>query len=50
VRHRPERTRLYRLVDEYFPAFKADLAAWGTKLPKYVQQAFEEYLQCGHLE
>jgi len=27
VRHRPERTLLYQLVEEYYPAFKAHLAA-----------------------
>ncbi len=24
VRHRPERTLLYQLVEEYYPAFKGD--------------------------
>jgi len=28
-RHRPERTRLYQLVEAYYPAFKAHLAAQG---------------------
>ncbi len=32
VRHRPERTLLYQLVGEYYPAFKAHLAAQGTAL------------------
>jgi hypothetical protein len=50
VRHRPERTLLYQLVEEYYPAFKAHLAAQGTDLPGYVQQEFEEYLKCGRLE
>ena len=27
VRHRPERTLLYQLVDEYYPSFKAHPAA-----------------------
>jgi hypothetical protein len=27
VRHRPERTLLYQVVEEYYPAFKAHLAA-----------------------
>ena len=30
VRHRPERTLLYQLVAEYYPAFKAHLAAQGS--------------------
>jgi len=50
VRHRPERTLLYQIVDEYYPAFKAHLAAQGNALPGYVEQEFEEYLKCGRLE
>ena len=33
VRRRPERTLLYQLVAEYYPAFKAHLAAQGDGLP-----------------
>ncbi len=50
VRHRPERTLLYQIVDEYYPAFKAHLAGQGTVLPGYVEQEFEDYLKCGRLE
>ena len=50
VRHRPERTLLYQIVDEYYPAFKAHLVAQGNALPGYVEQEFEEYLKCGRLE
>jgi len=50
VRHRPERTLLYQLVQEYYPAFKVHLAAQGRALPGYVEQAFEDYLKCGRLE
>ena len=50
VRHRPERTLLYQLVEEYFPEFKAHLAALGTALPVHVEQEFEEYLKCARLE
>lgn len=49
-RHRPEHTLLYQLVEEYYPAFKADLEAQGTALPHYVEQEFEDYLKCGRLE
>jgi hypothetical protein len=41
VRHRPERTLLFQLVQEYYPAFKAHLAAQATALPGYVEQEFE---------
>ena len=50
TRHRPERTLLYQLVQEYYLAFKAHLAAQGTVLPGYVEQEFEDYLKCGRLE
>ena len=50
VRHRPERTLLYQIVDEDYPAFKAHLAAQGNALPGDVEQEFEEYLKCGRLE
>ncbi len=50
VRHRPERTLLYLLVEEYYPAFKAHQATQGNALPGYVAQEFEGYLKCGRLE
>ena len=50
TRHRPECTLLYQLVQEYYPAFKAHLAAQGTVLPGYVEQEFGAYLKCGRLE
>jgi len=50
VRHRPERTLLYKIVDEYYPAFKQHLEAQETYLPAYVDQEFEDYLKCGRLE
>jgi len=49
-RHRPESTILYQLVEEYFPAFAAQMAVQGTLLPEYVRCEFEDYLKCGRLE
>ena len=49
-RHRPEQTLLYRIVDEYYPAFAALMAEQGRALPGYVQREFEEFLKCGRLE
>jgi hypothetical protein len=49
-RHRAERTLLNQLVEQYFPAFEAYLAAQGTDLPAYVEQEFEDRLKCGRLE
>ncbi len=49
-RHRPERTLLYQLVQEYYPAFKDHLMAQGRALPGYVEQEFKDYLRCRRLE
>ena len=49
-RHRPETTLLYQLVEEYYPAFAAEMGVKGTLLPEYVQREFEDYLKCGRLE
>jgi ribosomal protein S27E len=50
VRHRPETTLLYQIVQEYWPEFQAELASHGRYLPAFVTKEFEEYLKCGRLE
>jgi len=50
VRHRPETTLLYQVVQEYWPEFQAELASHGKHLPAYVIKEFDEYLKCGRLE
>ena len=50
VRHQPEQTLLYQLVEAYYPAFVAHLAARERALPRHVQREFEDYLKCGRLE
>ena len=50
VRHRPQRTLLYQIVEEYYPTLKEHLAAQGTALPGYVEHEFEDSLQCCRLE
>ena len=50
VRHRPETTLLYQIVQEYWPEFQAELASHGKYLPAYVTKEFDEYLKCGRLE
>ena len=49
-RHRPEQTLLYRIVEDNYPAFVAQMAREGRALPYYVQREFDEYLGCGRLE
>ena len=50
VRHRPEQSLLYQLVEQHYEAFVGYLAGQGKRLPGYVQDTFEAYLDCGRLE
>jgi len=50
VRHRPETTLFYQVIQEYWPEFQAELANQGKYLPAYVTREFEAYLKCGRLE
>ena len=50
ARHRPEITLLYQLVQQHYPAFRELRSEAGRPLPRYVQEEFEAYLQCGRLE
>ncbi len=48
-RHQPDQTLLYQLVEQHYPP-KASLEAQGQHLPRYIQQEFNDLLQCGRLE
>jgi ribosomal protein S27E len=50
VRHRPEQTLLYQLVERHYPTFVRLMAEQGSPLPGYVAREFEDYLKCGRLE
>ena len=50
VRHRPEQTLLYQLVEQYYAPFVEHLATRERALPAHVQREFEDYLKCGRLE
>ncbi len=50
VRHRPETTLLYQIIDEYWPEFQAELASQDKYLPAYITREFDAYLKCGRLE
>ena len=50
VRHRPENTQLYQIVDKYYPDFQLSLAEQDKRLPYYVEREFDEFLRCGRLE
>ena len=49
-RHQPEQTLLYQLVEQHYPALKASLEAQGQNLSRYIQQEFDDFLQCGRLK
>jgi hypothetical protein len=50
VRHWPETTLLYQVVQEYWPEFQAELASQGKFLRARITKEFDEYLKCGQLE
>ena len=49
-RHQPEKTPLYQIVEQHYPALAEYLKAQGRPLPYCVQREFEGYLKCGRLE
>jgi hypothetical protein len=49
-RHRPEQTTLYRLVQQHAASFIAHAeASTGAALPRFIQDAFDAFLECGIL-
>ena len=50
VRHRPEQTLLYQLIERHWPEFLSHLSETGRYLPRHVTREFDEYLECGRLE
>ncbi len=50
VRHKPEQTLLYQLVEQHWPEFQKQLGDTGRFLPRHVTREFEDYLACGRLE
>lgn len=49
-RHRPEKTLLYRIVEEYYPAFAMYVSTQDRELPGYAHREFNSCLRCGRLE
>ena len=50
VRHIPEETPLYPIIEQHAPRFFAELREQGASLPSFVQAEFDHYLRCGRLE
>jgi hypothetical protein len=49
-RHRPEQSTLYRLVQQHAQSFFAQSAeAAGARLPQFVRDEFDAFLECGIL-
>ena len=49
-RHRPERTTLYRLVQQHAASFIAHTeASTGSELPGFIKDEFDAFLECGIL-
>jgi len=45
VRHKPEQTLLYQLVEQYWPEFQTQLSETGRFLPRHVTREFDDYLR-----
>ena len=50
IRHLPEQTLLYQLVEQYYPPFVEHLAAHERSFPAHVQLEFEDNLKCSLVE
>ena len=49
-RHKPEKTLLYQIIQQHYPDFRSELEAQGRPLPRYVEDEFDAFLECGRLE
>jgi Transposase zinc-binding domain len=50
VRHRPEQTALYQLIQQHAATFFMQAQdATGSSLPRYVKDEFDAFLECGIL-
>ena len=50
IRHRPEDTLFYQIVEKNYPTFRDLLEQQGRPLPAYVGREFDDFLKCGRLE
>lgn len=50
VRREPEKTLLYKIINEFYSQYLLHLADEGRTLPQYIQKEFDDYLKCGLLE
>ncbi|MEM7504745.1 MAG: transposase zinc-binding domain-containing protein [Pseudomonadota bacterium] len=50
VRHRPDETVLYDVVERHYDALFSHLEEQGRRVPGFVREELEAYLRCGRLE
>jgi hypothetical protein len=50
IRREPEKTTLYKAIEDNLDSFIAARAFEGQDLPEYIIKEFREYLRCGRLE
>ncbi|MFZ9038090.1 MAG: transposase zinc-binding domain-containing protein, partial [Gammaproteobacteria bacterium] len=50
VRHKPEQTLLYQIIEQHYPAFSSLMEQQGRPLPFHVKKEFDDFLKCGRLE
>ncbi len=50
VRHHPEDTVLYQIVEQHAGAFFDAMREQGAGLPGFVRDEFDAYIDCGRIE
>src|SRR5688572_13003738 len=48
-RRQPENTVLYQVIQQEYASFEADALAAGRRLPRFIQDTFHRYMDCGIL-
>src|SRR5271156_2264893 len=49
-RHTPEKSLLYKTIQQNWPSFVAQCEAQNHPVPSFVKREFEAYLRCGILD
>jgi len=47
INHRPDETKLYKIIQENYASFISSLEICGKVVPKYIREEFDKYLECG---
>jgi len=49
-RHKPEKTELYKIIEQHLPSFQSLLSNADISLPAFVHDEFRSYLRCDLLK